>query len=238
MCIVYLLQNDHGLIGGLCTRCFVMLVSQAFAIGINCDRGVFEISNFVDFMDSESRGLPPAHPSLPKAPHIQSSQIQSAVATALANPYSQPSYGQYQPSYSSHYAQAYMQANAPGWSTTPQGYSLSSSYLNGTSTPGPEASSSGSMYTPRLDSRPSPSFNSQSFASSSSTWYQPGDHRCKHNGCSFSGSQKAVEVHMMDRHLIYPPGWEKRKKREDWDADPSLKGYAHLYSNILNSPIM
>jgi hypothetical protein len=30
---------------------------------------------------------------------------------------------------------------------------------------------------------------------------------------------------MMDRHLIYPPGWEKRKKGGDWDADPSLKGY-------------
>jgi len=28
----------------------------------------------------------------------------------------------------------------------------------------------------------------------------------------------------MDRHLIYPPGWEKRKKKADWDADPSLKG--------------
>ncbi|KAF8516209.1 hypothetical protein BU17DRAFT_67623 [Hysterangium stoloniferum] len=26
----------------------------------------------------------------------------------------------------------------------------------------------------------------------------------------------------MDRHLIYPPGW--RKPRDDWDADPSLKG--------------
>lgn len=28
---------------------------------------------------------------------------------------------------------------------------------------------------------------------------------------------------MMDRHLIYPPGWE-RKKQVGWDADPSLKG--------------
>ncbi|KAI0660463.1 nuclear fragile X mental retardation-interacting protein 1-domain-containing protein [Cubamyces menziesii] len=28
----------------------------------------------------------------------------------------------------------------------------------------------------------------------------------------------------MDRHLIYPPGWENRKKKDDWDADPSLKG--------------
>ncbi|KAI0931997.1 hypothetical protein AcV5_004648 [Taiwanofungus camphoratus] len=29
---------------------------------------------------------------------------------------------------------------------------------------------------------------------------------------------------MMDRHLIYPPSWENRKRKSDWDADPSLKG--------------
>ncbi|KAG5654100.1 hypothetical protein H0H81_007514 [Sphagnurus paluster] len=29
---------------------------------------------------------------------------------------------------------------------------------------------------------------------------------------------------MMDRHLIYPPGWDKRSKKSEWDADPSLKG--------------
>jgi len=42
--------------------------------------------------------------------------------------------------------------------------------------------------------------------------------------CTFSGSQKAVEIHMMDRHLIYPPNHNKNKQR-DWDADPSLKGH-------------
>ncbi|KAF4605299.1 hypothetical protein EYR40_004083 [Pleurotus pulmonarius] len=31
----------------------------------------------------------------------------------------------------------------------------------------------------------------------------------------------------MDRHLIYPPGWDKQRKKNDWDADPSLKGYVH-----------
>lgn len=56
-------------------------------------------------------------------------------------------------------------------------------------------------------------------------WAQPGGHRCKKPGCTFTGSHKSVETHMMDRHLIYPPGWEKRKKDSDWDADPSLKGY-------------
>lgn len=49
-----------------------------------------------------------------------------------------------------------------------------------------------------------------------------GTHKCTHDHCEFSGSQKAVEVHMMDRHLIYPPNHNKKQK--DWDADPSLKG--------------
>ncbi|KAG6845768.1 hypothetical protein H0H87_003822 [Tephrocybe sp. NHM501043] len=28
----------------------------------------------------------------------------------------------------------------------------------------------------------------------------------------------------MDRHLIYPPDWDRRPKKLEWDADPSLKG--------------
>jgi hypothetical protein len=28
----------------------------------------------------------------------------------------------------------------------------------------------------------------------------------------------------MDRHLIYPPGWDFKKRESTWDADPSLKG--------------
>ncbi|KAF9473123.1 hypothetical protein BDN70DRAFT_886166, partial [Pholiota conissans] len=58
----------------------------------------------------------------------------------------------------------------------------------------------------------------------SSSWYQPGNQHCTYQGCSFTGSHKTVEVHMMDRHLIYPPGWDTQKKKQDWDADPSLKG--------------
>ncbi|KIY47038.1 hypothetical protein FISHEDRAFT_46075 [Fistulina hepatica ATCC 64428] len=57
-----------------------------------------------------------------------------------------------------------------------------------------------------------------------SSWYQTGQARCSYKGCSFQGSSKSVEIHMMDRHLIYPRGWEKRKNADDWDADPSLKG--------------
>lgn len=35
----------------------------------------------------------------------------------------------------------------------------------------------------------------------------------------------------MDRHFIFPPGWEHDKK-SDWDADPSLKGFAFLSSSF------
>lgn len=36
-------------------------------------------------------------------------------------------------------------------------------------------------------------------------------------------SKEMLETHMMDRHLIYPPGFLK-KRVSDWDADPSLRG--------------
>ena len=61
-----------------------------------------------------------------------------------------------------------------------------------------------------------------------STWYQAGNIRCSYPGCAFRGSQQSVEIHKMDRHLIYPPDWDKRKKKAEWDADPSLKGYPVL----------
>ena len=51
-----------------------------------------------------------------------------------------------------------------------------------------------------------------------------GMHKCTNDQCTFSGSQKAVEIHMMDRHLVYPPNYNKNKQR-DWDTDPSLKGH-------------
>ena len=56
-------------------------------------------------------------------------------------------------------------------------------------------------------------------------WYSSGSSRCTYPGCAFTGSPKSVEIHMMDRHLIYPPGWHARQRQSDWDADPSLKGY-------------
>lgn len=54
--------------------------------------------------------------------------------------------------------------------------------------------------------------------------HAPGNHRCTYKNCGFTGSLQTLQVHRMDRHLIYPPGWSKKKKEEDWDADPSLKG--------------
>ncbi|KAJ7038104.1 hypothetical protein C8F04DRAFT_1209434 [Mycena alexandri] len=109
-------------------------------------------------------------------------------------PWTQHSY------YSSHYAQAYMQHALPVASTTQQGYTLSSTYN-----------------TVPQNARPGPS-------TSSAPWYQPGTHRCTYKDCAFRGSPQTVETHMMDRHLIFPPGWDKRKKKPEWDADPSLKG--------------
>ncbi|KAJ7487690.1 nuclear fragile X mental retardation-interacting protein 1-domain-containing protein [Mycena galericulata] len=97
--------------------------------------------------------------------------------------------------YSSHYAQAYMQQQLPA---TPQGYTLSSTYNL------PAAQNA-----PSVNAAP---------------WYQPGSSRCTYKTCTFRGSAQTVETHMMDRHLIFPPGWDQRKKKLDWDADPSLKG--------------
>ncbi|KAJ6575206.1 nuclear fragile X mental retardation-interacting protein 1-domain-containing protein [Mycena capillaripes] len=105
--------------------------------------------------------------------------------------------------YSSHYAQAYMQQALPGAATTPQGYTLSSTYNPSIPQNAPAPSTSSNLGRER---------------------YQPGSSRCSYKNCTFWGSPQTVELHMMDRHLIYPPGWEKRKKKPDWDADPSLKG--------------
>lgn len=109
---------------------------------------------------------------------------------------------------SSHYAQACMQYNQVAstsyWpQTTSEGYAP---------LPGYASQSASTEYTASIPYQ------------APTRWHQPGSIRCSKQGCQFSGSQKAVEVHMMDRHLIYPPGWEKRKQKSDWDADPSLKG--------------
>ncbi|KAI0375391.1 hypothetical protein BV20DRAFT_933540 [Pilatotrama ljubarskyi] len=137
-----------------------------------------------------------------------------AVTAALSNPYGQPYAGQFAYQ-ASHYAQAYAQYyNGAGPSNvTADGYTISSTYVPGTQYDAPQQARS-------VAQRPQFHGGGQGQPG----WYQPGTCRCTKPGCSFTGSKKAVEIHMMDRHLIYPPGWEHRKKRNDWDADPSLKG--------------
>ncbi|KAF5337068.1 hypothetical protein D9611_003261 [Ephemerocybe angulata] len=109
------------------------------------------------------------------------------------------------PAYSSHYMQAYMQGQA-GYYQPPGPYAAPQLPYPTSSFPGPSS---------QPFSRPPPP---------TGQWYQHGNKRCTYKGCSFTGSHSSVETHMMDRHLIYPPGWEKRQKKQDWDADPSLKG--------------
>ncbi|KAG2023394.1 hypothetical protein CC2G_001054 [Coprinopsis cinerea AmutBmut pab1-1] len=107
----------------------------------------------------------------------------------------------HQNAYSSHYAQAYLQ-QFPGAQPSTSNY-----YAQ----PTPAAAAQHNANKPRP-------------AQQVGAWYQPGNKQCTYKDCRFTGSHKSVELHMMDRHLIYPPGWDKRPKKEEWDADPSLKG--------------
>ncbi|QRV76244.1 nuclear fragile X mental retardation-interacting protein [Ceratobasidium sp. AG-Ba] len=57
-----------------------------------------------------------------------------------------------------------------------------------------------------------------------------GPARCGHEGCQFAGSHKDVEIHKMDRHLIFPPGWEenqarKKRKRGKGPGEDEDEGY-------------
>lgn len=167
---------------------------------------------------------PPASlPSRPGASQnniIPSSQAAAFVLrSALTNPYSQ--------TYSSHYAQAYMHQYNGMPFTNAQGYTMSSTYdpnayVNNNQNQYFTQSSAGPSFS-RPQNQSSGGIKIQNFNQANSAWYQAGHERCTYRGCRFTGSAKCVEIHMMDRHLIYPPGWDPRKKK-DWDADPSLKG--------------
>jgi hypothetical protein len=191
------------------------------------------------------RGLPPAPTSLPAAPHVSHSNYAAqsnampmssqgalaahAVTAALSNPYSQIYSSGY---HSSHYAQAYMQYGGSSSScpnTNTGGYTLSSTYVP--SIPGP-SSAGPSQFTRNSHNSDHLGHNRTSHPSNNlqGSWYQFGSSKCTYKNCTFTGSQKALETHMMDRHLIYPPGWDNKKK-DGWDADPSLKGSVHSYSS-------
>ncbi|THH18406.1 hypothetical protein EW146_g2570 [Bondarzewia mesenterica] len=136
-----------------------------------------------------------------------------ALTSALANPYAQ-----YQ---SPHYAQAYAQYYAAGHQGAGNtGYS--SAYTAPTADPSFSAPST--SFDARGRGGAHAGHNRAASQQQPTHWYSSGNSRCTQPGCAFAGSAKAVEIHMMDRHLIYPPGWDKRRRRSDWDADPSLKG--------------
>ncbi|THV04855.1 hypothetical protein K435DRAFT_850402 [Dendrothele bispora CBS 962.96] len=156
--------------------------------------------------------LPPRPDFIPRNGYPSTSQAASPVHAyqpALADPYAQ--------TYSSHYTQAYMQNYASPPYTTSGGYAYPSTYNLAASLPFQTQQNAST-------SLPKQSNYQTSFQAASFTWYQPGNSRCTYTNCTFTGSAKSVETHMMDRHLIFPPGWEQRKKTQDWDADPSLKG--------------
>lgn len=176
------------------------------------------------------RGLPP-RPSLPVNPLLSNhagnadSQQQTinvgamaaqALTYSLANPYG--------------HLHSYTNANyysyftpVPRPMTTAQGYTLSSTYVP--SAAGPSFASQSLSWSPPQRGR-TPQLHPTNRVSrpfTQSSFPTRGDNRCTYNGCSFTGSKKTVEIHMMDRHLIFPPGW--KKPQNSWDADPSLKGY-------------
>ncbi|KAI0639790.1 nuclear fragile X mental retardation-interacting protein 1-domain-containing protein [Trametes polyzona] len=162
---------------------------------------------------------PQSHYPQYAGPAQNSVRAAQAVAAALTNPYGQAYGGQFAYGQASHYAQAYAQYyNGAGPShVTADGYTISSTYV-----PGTQYNNSAPYQAPTRPPAQKP--QGHGGGQGQPGWYQPGSCRCTHPGCSFAGSKKALEIHMMDRHLIYPPGWDKRKKKNDWDADPSLKG--------------
>jgi len=136
-----------------------------------------------------------------------------AMTAALANPYTQHNI-------SPHYYQAYMQIMQPA--TNAQGYTLSSTYMprhptGGTTFRSVSRDTTSSNVPARTNDKKPDCTSGQTHIS----WYQPGNCRCTRQGCAFTGSKKSVEIHLMDRHFIFPPGWQKR---DEWDTDPSLKG--------------
>jgi hypothetical protein len=135
--------------------------------------------------------------------------LDSMYGTAEAT--SADSFAPYPSYYSSHYAQAYAFASTSA--------SDNHTLAGGNHQPSPLA-------IPPLHpdpERPKP------FHQRNSTWFQPGHHRCTYRDCSFLGSFKSLEIHRMDRHLIFPSDWGERKQEVTWDADPSLKGCESIF---------
>jgi hypothetical protein len=183
----------------------------------------------------------PSHYAQQQQPRPQAQyNIAVGVAEALRNPYTQ-SPNQFHNAYSVHYANAYMQSQmvAP---TTPEGYTLSSTYTPQAECFRPPVRPNGHHPLSSAQSRGQghkvPPSTTARQPTQHGSWYKQGNSRCTYPKCSFSGSQKSVEIHMIDRHLIYPPNWVKEKKGIDWDADPSLKGCIYRRVFLLTEQTM
>jgi hypothetical protein len=126
--------------------------------------------------------------------------VARSLTSSLANPYSRSI------------------PHPPQHHVNPHGYTYSSTY---------NPSSYPSISAPSFSNLPSPSTGRSlpPRGPPPTHWYTPGNSRCTYSGCTFTGSANSMQIHMMDRHLIYPPGWHTRKRQPDWDADPSLKRY-------------
>ena len=132
-----------------------------------------------------------------------------SLASTLTNPY------------------ALLNVHPPREHVNHQGYTFSSTY-----NPSSHPSISNTYLTTSFSNLPSPSVSRNPLphrGAPPTHWYTPGNTKCTHSGCTFTGSANSVQTHMMDRHLIYPPGWHARKRQPDWDADPSLKGYVLVH---------
>jgi hypothetical protein len=119
-------------------------------------------------------------------------------------------------------------ASLPGASYTNTNYyaSLQSAYSGG----GPSISGQQQRSAPILNMQissayPRPYSTPQPPPPSRPIRHGPGGpYRCAHPGCPWSGpTPKALEIHKMDRHLIFPPGWKPRKGPPDGEG-----GYALL----------
>lgn len=144
-------------------------------------------------------------------------QVAQALTSALANPYG------YTSQHAPHYAQAYSSGPSSFNEQTPMfGSSLNAAFGTGQYKQRDQATSSRGAYGfNRQQSRRGGDHHRRP-QQSQTHWYEPGNHRCTYEQCAFTGAKSSVEVHMMDRHLIFPPGWDKRKRKPEWDADPSL----------------
>ena len=138
-------------------------------------------------------------------------QAAQAAVNSLNNPYG----------YSSHYAQAYYsQQQQQQFAGNIGSSTLHANPASTFTAPGVTFGTSSQSLS--LPSKPANSSSARRIQPQQTHWYEPGPHRCSYEACMFQGSKKSVEIHMMDRHLIYPSDWHKRKRRPEWDADPSL----------------